>query len=292
MDSAGRTPSSRGWASPTAPPPGVTVAVGTAPPGVNVAVGTAPPGVTVAVAPPLPGVTVAVAPPPPGVGLAVSAPPPGVGVAVALLPPPLHSAGYVPALGAAAAVVQALLNSLMQARHATALVRSVIGPPHAEPPGTVTAGQVVPSPIAAGARSSPPPHAPSPPPHFPHTFSESLSRSRATWFVVAASGQDPPPPFSTVSRQRACAFTCPRIARARLLPISRWQKRASEVVPDAPNATSAAWSTAASSMQATQSLTSSQLPSAPLQLPLSRFEQLPTNPIDASASSSPPLPQL
>ncbi len=45
-------------------------------------------------------------------------------------------------------------------------------------------------------------------------------------------------------------------------------------------------------MQATQLLTSSQLASAPLQLPLEMFGQLAPKPIDASVSSSLPVPQL
>src|SRR6266404_1985034 len=111
---------------------GVSVAVGV---GVSAAVDVAD------------GVAVAVAV---GVGVAVTT---GGGVVVAVgIGVTKRSAGYAIGSGRDSASRQSTLNSVTQSTHATRSLASVIGPPHAGPPGTVTGGQSLTKPIWFGGK--------------------------------------------------------------------------------------------------------------------------------------------
>jgi hypothetical protein len=158
----------------------VTVGVGVA---VTVAVGV---GVGVRVA-----VTVAVAV---GVGVRVAvtvAVAVGVGVRVAVTVgvgvggTTTHSFGYSGSKpGTASRTSQSTLNSVTQSTHATSCVRLLTGPPHAEPPGTVTLGQLDGKPIDAGLKSPTPLQSLSSPPHALQMLAIFLSS--AFWIAATA----------------------------------------------------------------------------------------------------------
>src|SRR5262245_17959995 len=99
--------------------------------------------------------------------------------------------------GIAIRSVHSDLKVVTQAMQATRSERLVTGPPHAWPPGTVTAGHVAGKPSPDGVRSSPPPQRPPSPPQPAHTALMSLSSA----FVIAASalpsGHAGPPLAST-----------------------------------------------------------------------------------------------
>jgi len=117
----------------------------------------------------------------------------GVGIAVGVLDTATaaHSDGYGTIAGAARLARHRASKRPTHERQLTISSSVTIAASHDSPPGTVTAGQVGAKPMAAGVRSSAPPHDLSAPPHARQVLVTNLSSTAASAAVAPASGHGP-----------------------------------------------------------------------------------------------------
>ncbi len=117
----------------------------------------------------------------------------GVGIAVGVLDTATaaHSDGYGTIAGAARLARHRASKRPTHERQLTISSSVTIAASHDSPPGTVTAGQVGAKPMAAGVRSSAPPHDLSAPPQARQVLVTNLSSTAASAAVAPASGHGP-----------------------------------------------------------------------------------------------------